>query len=174
MFVNILDGIGYDGFTNIEADGGKTPRDYEKGNLSDVWNCENLYGFSGIGIINENAVIQKAQYFGWEEIKIIPEVDYARAEVFDFIKKQIYLNPKKSKTEIFKEIWGRIRVNQLVTEQEVWDTFDIYDKNEIQEQVYKLQEYWISKRRDWGDNRSRKELKEGAEQYARMVLRDFY
>lgn len=67
--IDILKGLGYDGFFNIENKQGKIIRRIET-----IRNEDDLYGFSGLGIFDEECLSRFEEYHGWKEITKLPEV----------------------------------------------------------------------------------------------------
>lgn len=67
--IDILKGLGYDGFFNIENKQGKILRRIET-----IRNEDDLYGFSGLGIFDEKCLSRFEEYQGWKEITKLPEV----------------------------------------------------------------------------------------------------
>lgn len=144
-FIKILEKLGYDGFTNIESIGGtikhSEPDDFP---LSDEWNDENLYGFSGIGILNPEKLILEKQFCGWDEIKKVPEVGQARKKSKNRIYKHMYKNPNDNVEDVFKFVWTKVQVHQLFTKEEIRQIIKDYDRDimdkSIQEKLKKSKE----------------------------------
>lgn len=67
--IDILKGLGYDGFFNIENKQGKILRRIET-----IRNEDDLYGFSGLGIFDEKCLNIFREYCGWKEITGLSEV----------------------------------------------------------------------------------------------------
>ena len=67
--LEILKSLNYDGFFNIENKQGKILRRIEA-----IKSEDDLYGFSGLGIFNENCLSRFNEYHGWKEITRLPEV----------------------------------------------------------------------------------------------------
>lgn len=148
LFLKILQTTGYDGFTNIESIAGSILRDDFPEFRSDS-NTENLFGFSGIGVFDINNLTVVKQYSGWDEIKKIPLVTASRKEVVLYIQKQVYLQKNKDLNEVFKQVWKRTKVNQLLTKEEVWQAIEDYDEGEIEKIINSIKENYIRKRREW-------------------------
>ena len=77
--IGILKILGYEGFFNVENKQGKILR-----NLPFVVNESDLYGFSGLGIFNEDCLTLHKAYRGWSEIsklqEVKPLIEEAKAE----------------------------------------------------------------------------------------------
>ena len=74
----MLQDIGFDGFTNIECCGGTIKRDEIYFSDLAEKHPDDLKGFSGIGVFDESNLRFDNQYYGWNEIKTLPEVEAAR------------------------------------------------------------------------------------------------
>lgn len=141
--INILKTLGYDGFFNIENNQGNILR-----KIPFVKDKNDLYGFSGLGIFNEECLNTYEVYHGWKELTSLNEVQSLIKEAKrECVEKAIFVYEKipqiqklleeKSPNKIKKDLAEKIIIESflpyfLMKEEEIYNfvyTFDF--KKEI-------------------------------------------
>lgn len=140
IFIELLRKLKYDGFFNIECVGGTIKRNLLS--FEPIKDKMDLYGFSGIGIFNKNCLVPIKEYYGWDQIKKIDEIESERESQFDYIKRFL-INVKDVN---FEELESRFF---LLTKKEIKDIVDNFDcekeKENIKEDYFKSRLYKLEK-----------------------------
>lgn len=143
--IEILKELGFEGFVNIEGNGGKILRNaFYTLNIS-VKN--DLYGFDGIGVFDFNNLMEVKTLQGWNEIKkefaVQLEINSAKNEVLKnlFENWEIY----KNNLNLFvKDLLKNVRIWNFLTEKEIEELYKNFDyenfKNNFEKEKLRLKE----------------------------------
>lgn len=136
IFIEILKNLNYDGFFNIERTDGYIQR--EDMGFEPKKDKTDLYGFSGIGLFNQNSLIFNKQYYGWDQIKNVESIQEERNTQYNYLKTYLVntFNPEKEiDVENLYFRFFLLRKNEI---DKIVDSFDYEKEKKLQKEISKL------------------------------------